>query len=288
MPARRLLVLLLLVVGAGCARLAPASRQVAAVPLPASGADPAPFEAAIARRLAGLATFRAKGVLRFERAGYRVRQVDFLLLSRGRYDLRLRGSRALGPMLFELVADAEQFAFSIPIRRQWYAGRRGQEEADSPLLVPSSVIDPLRIELQPDSTRYVAHYPTETHLVELGRAGGAGALHVLRRIEFGGATGRPSRVLAYGEDGALVRVTSFGDYRQLPDMGPDDAFPFRVQVERPAAGMIVTFTFREVVPNVTAPAGAFDLTPPAGYTVLPAADFDPDRLAAEAEGDGAE
>ncbi len=287
MRARHLLLLIALA-GAGCARIAPASRDVAPIVLPASGADPAPFEAAIGRRLTGVQSFRARGILQFEQTDEPIRRMDFLFISRGQAALRLRGTRVIGPVLFELIADEEAFAFSIPTRRQWYAGQRGPEEAGSKLLVPSSVLDPLRVGLQPGGVRYVAHHADGTHLVEVVRTSAAGPWRIRQRIEFTGATGRPSRVLAYGDDGGLEQITTFADYRQLETLGPEDAFPFHVQVARPGAEMLVTFTFRDVVPNVSIPDGAFDLTPPRGYTVLSVADFDPGRLARNAEDDTAD
>lgn len=273
---------------AGCARFAPPSRTVAPIVLPASGADPAPYEEALTQRLAGLASFRATGILQFERTGDPVRQIDFLLLSSGRSNIRLRGMRAIGPTLFELIADDQRYAFSIPTRRQWYAGVRGGEEDASKLLVPSSVIDPLRVGLRPGSIRYVEHLSGETHLVELVRVVEGGPWRAVQRIEFGQETGRLRRVLAFNADGGVAQITSFGDYRELPGFGPADAFPFRLQVERPGAGMIVTFIFRRVSPNVDAPPEAFDVTPPPGFAVLPAAEFDPERVADAAEGASAD
>lgn len=271
--------LVVMVAMMGCARVrSPPALGAAPIVLPTSGADPVPFEAALQRRFAGLASFRAQGVLRLERGSAPVWQTGFMLVASGESNLRLRGKRALGPTLFEVIANADRFAFSIPTRRQWYEGVLGDGASREVRPVPGSVVDPLRVKLRPDGTRIVVHDPAGPRVVELAPGVDGDAGGIVQTIEFARETGRPARVLTYDAEGGLVQITTFGDYQQLPGTGPDDAFPFHLRVERPQAPLVLTFTFRTVVPNVAVPPAAFDLTPPADYEVLPAAAFDPIHL----------
>ena len=209
---------------ASCARLSPASHEFARIVLPETGADPAPFEEPLRRRLAGLKTFRASGVLQFEKADRPIRQTNFLLLAGPARQTRLRGTRAIGPVLFELIADGEAYTFTIPTRRQAYVGRRGAQERETTLLTPGAITDPLRIQLHVGAIRYVSHQPDTTALVELVRDEPDGGWRIAQRIEFARETGRVARVVAYNAEGAPLMISTFADYRQLPDTGPDDTF----------------------------------------------------------------
>lgn len=284
----RTCLLVAMTVWAGCGRLAPASRELAPIPLPESGADPQPFEEAVTRRLAGVATFRASGVLQFEHAGHPVRQVNFLLLAGEEAQMRLRGTRAIGPVLFEIIATTTEFVFTIPTRRRAYEGARGAEESETDLLVPSAITDPLRISLHPEGVHFLTHEADGTALVEVLEDRAAGLWRIAQRMSFDPATGRIRDCVSYDNSGAPALVTHFADYRDLAGLGADDAFPFRVEIERHSANMVITLLFRTVEPNVALPDQAFDVAPPKGYSVRPASEFDAKQFAEEAAADAPE
>lgn len=271
-PERALLVAVLVVLAqAACARVRPPAGPLPAIVLPHAGARTAPFERALERRLAGVETLRGKGTLRMDTEGRRPFQCDFLLLADTDSRLRLRGTRALGPTLFELVADQTEYGLLVPPRREQYVGRRDVQEDAIPVS-PSRVTDPLRIRLTPGATRTLEYGPEATVLVETA-AGPDGGRRLVQQIAFSSATGHVLRVTRYDEAGVPAQIMRFGEYRVLDDLPPDDAFPYDISVERPELGLTVKFAFQEVTANVTVPAAAFDLTPPPGYAVLPASDF---------------
>ena len=255
-----------------CARVRPPPPELTAIVLPVSGGATAPFEDAVARRLAQIRTLRGRGVLRIDREGEPPFQCGFLLLADAASRVRVRGTRAIGPVLFELVADDQRYAVHIPTKRRTYAGLRGQAD-DAMVLTPGTLTDPLRLALIPGSVRHVEYGPDATVLVETVAPAPEGPWREAQRTEFSPETGHVTAVRRFGEDGSLVEALTFGAYRALPDLDADHAFPFHVEIARPRAGVTVRLTFREVAPNIPVPDGAFDPAPPAGFTVLPAAEI---------------
>ena len=278
---RRLLVTLVVVVclwPVGCARLRPTVREAPVIVLPRGGDDPAPFADAVRRRLAGVETFRARGLLRVERPDTPVRQANFLALAGADAQVRLRGTRAIGPTLFEVIADGERFTVTVPTRRTAYVGRWDGGEGNGGRPLSGTLYDPIRVRLPADAEFALVWEGDRAVLLSMRREGPG---RVAQRIEFAPDTGHVHRTSTYDEDGVLRFVTTFEDYRALPALGPDDAFPHAVSIYQPDSGTRVSLTVREVVPNVPVPPGAFDTAPPAGYRIAPAAKFVPELLSGE-------
>ena len=265
------LALLAAVAAAGCGGTAQRTAQLGPAPVYLS-ADPATL---IQRANAWASSaLQAKGQLRMYWSGDEdSRHVNVQLYATSTGALRLNGKRSLAGTIFDLVGNGFEFQLSVPDHGAHYTGTGAVPAEPDPerpyfSLRPHHMTEALLPELLPTTNApgsFVVPetYPSRYSLIWMEADGGSSRIR--RKVWIDRENLRVSQIEGFDADGRIDFIATYSNYLG----GGIDAYPGRIEVERPWEEMVFRFDLTEADRNPSIPAVAFRfLELPSGYRLL--------------------
>lgn len=274
MGARRITLILALsgaAAAAGCGGASQRSAQLGPAPVYLSADAAALIQRANAWTSSAL---QAKGELRMYWSGDEdSRHVNVQLYATSTGALRLNGRRSLVGTIFDLVGNGVEFRLSVPDHAAHYTGTGAapaEPDADRPYfaLRPHHMTEALLPELlpttnAPGSLVIAETYPSRYSLLWMEADGGT--TRIRRQVWIDRQNLRVSTIEGFDTDGRIDFIATYSNYLG----GGTDAYPGRIEVERPWEELIFRFDLTEVDRNPSIPAAAFRfLELPPGYRLL--------------------
>ena len=266
-----LLALLGSVAVAGCGGAAQRTAQLGPAPVYLSADAATLIQRANAWASSAL---QAKGELRLYWSGDEdSRHVNVQLFATSTGALRLNGKRSLVGTIFNLVGNGVEFQLSVPDHGAHYTGTGAAPAEPDPerpyfALRPHHMTEALLPELlpttnAPDSFVMPETYPSHYSLVWMEADGGTPRIR--RKVWIDRENLRVSQIEGFDADGRIEFIATYSNYMG----GGIDAYPGRIEVERPWEEMVFRFDLTEADRNPLIPAVAFRfLDLPSGYRQL--------------------
>ena len=274
MGARRNILMVILVTAvaaAGCGGSSQRSAQLDPAPVYLSADAAALIQRANAWTSSAL---QAKGELRMYWSGDEdSRHVNVQLYATSTGALRLSGRRSLVGTIFDLVGNGVEFRLSVPDHGAHYIGTGAapaEPDPDRPYfaLRPHHITEALLPELLPTANAPGAFVISETYPSRyslLWTEADGGTARIRRKVWIDRENLRVRRIEGFDADGRIDFIATYSNYLG----GGIDAYPGRIEVERPWEELVFRFDLTEVDRNPSIPAVAFRfLEVPSGYRLL--------------------
>lgn len=180
--------------------------------------------------------------------------------------LRMRGSAAMLPNLFDLLVDGDRTALHVPRDNAVYEAR------GEAALLRHGLPDPRIL-----TSLFVGRAATDgaLHLLETlpssyivyEAATGRGKARLVRKVVFDRADLSPVRLEYFDDAGMLLRTVHCAGFFTPP--GTTAAVPREVRIEEPSAGRSLTLRLTDLRVNTPLNPGIFSLESPPGARRLP-------------------
>ncbi|MCX6356495.1 MAG: hypothetical protein NT045_01225 [Candidatus Aureabacteria bacterium] len=185
--------------------------------------------------------------------------------------LRMKGSKAMLPMFFDLFADGRQIFISVPRDHAVYRSSRAAD-AEGGGLPAVRRITGLFLGTQDDPKQIDVVESTPSRYIIYSIAAGGTTARIERRVTFDRTDLSPVRTEYFGADGSPVCDMRCADFF-TPAKAPTARLPRRVTLEAPPGGTALSLTLSDMRVNQQLNPALFTMEMPEGARIRPLEEF---------------
>lgn len=184
--------------------------------------------------------------------------------------LRMRGSKAMLPTIFDLMADEKRLTLYVPREKTVYRSERGPENGRRGLAGMAFVTDIFFGDGgERGSARFLESSASQYTVYSVSV--GEGTAHLLRKVQFDRENLLPVRYQYFGGDGALACDAACSDF-SIPTRG-GRAVPGRIAFESPPGKNRIVLTLSNVRFDGPLNPDLFTFDMPAGVRIRPIEEY---------------